>query len=202
MKPCRNCGQDIDFRIIKGVCTPIHPHGLPCGERAPYSDEALRGAVRCRCQRCRQMVYLVRHNGGAFWVDELGWPWPPHPCFDTTAVPLSSVGTVEPATMADFEHALYLKLNEIPADHRRRQNCIHEFTRRGEFKHLSRDQMEKAGVELLKEVERPAIARGRQRSVPRTLGRRRFRRRGDLWYKFRVDLRLEPIVLREPGCTV
>ena len=26
-------------------------------------------------------VYLVRHNGGSVWVDELGWPWPKHSCF-------------------------------------------------------------------------------------------------------------------------
>lgn len=29
------------------------------------------------------MVYLVRHNGGSVWVDELGGEWPKHACFDT-----------------------------------------------------------------------------------------------------------------------
>jgi hypothetical protein len=28
------------------------------------------------------MVYWVRHNGGSVWIDELGPPWPKHPCFD------------------------------------------------------------------------------------------------------------------------
>ena len=184
MSACRDCGQDIIFRYINGVCTPIHHHGLPCGEQSPYPDEALRSSVHCRCPLCKQMVYLVRHNGGTFWVDELGWPWPLHPCFDTTTASVRSTSTVQdraegqisenatgnsrqrPATIADFEGALYLKLSEIPVDHRRRQNCIHDFTKRAEFKHLSRDQMEKAGVEVLKQVERPATARKRRGSLP------------------------------------
>lgn len=28
------------------------------------------------------MVYFVQHNGGSVWFDELGQPWPKHPCFD------------------------------------------------------------------------------------------------------------------------
>jgi hypothetical protein len=24
----------------------------------------------------------VRHNGGSVWFDELGWPWPKHPCYE------------------------------------------------------------------------------------------------------------------------
>lgn len=183
VKPCLKCGQDVIFRHINGVCTPIHRHGMPCGERAPYSDESLRRAVRCRCPVCRQEVYLVRHNGGRFWVNELGWPWPPHPCFGATTgslvVPpikqtsdfLSSAPLAQAATIADFEHALYLKLTEIPVDHRRRQNFIHDFVKRAEFENLSRGQMESAGVELLKEVERPAVARGRQRSMSPAPGR-------------------------------
>lgn len=26
-------------------------------------------------------MFFVRHNGGSVWFDELGWPWPVHPCF-------------------------------------------------------------------------------------------------------------------------
>ena len=31
---------------------------------------------------CFKPVYFVRHNGGSVWFDELGKPWPKHPCFD------------------------------------------------------------------------------------------------------------------------
>ena len=34
------------------------------------------------CPKCGQGAYYVQHNGGFVWVDELGPPWPKHPCFD------------------------------------------------------------------------------------------------------------------------
>ena len=34
------------------------------------------------CPECRKPVYFIRHNDGSVWVDELGWPWPKHACFD------------------------------------------------------------------------------------------------------------------------
>lgn len=35
-----------------------------------------------RCPKCGANVYFIRHNEGSVWVDDLGWPWPKHPCFD------------------------------------------------------------------------------------------------------------------------
>jgi len=34
------------------------------------------------CPMCGEQVYFVRHNGGKVWFDELGPPWPKHPCFE------------------------------------------------------------------------------------------------------------------------
>lgn len=34
------------------------------------------------CPECGADVYFLRHNGGSVWLDELGWPWPKHGCFD------------------------------------------------------------------------------------------------------------------------
>lgn len=40
------------------------------------------------CPVCGRFVYFVRTaNGGSIWVEELGKPWPKHPCMDTTYVP-------------------------------------------------------------------------------------------------------------------
>ena len=36
-----------------------------------------------QCPSCAADVFFIRHNGGSVWVDELGWPWPKHPCMDT-----------------------------------------------------------------------------------------------------------------------
>lgn len=37
------------------------------------------------CPECGADVYFIRHNGGSVWVDELGWPWPKHGCFDDSS---------------------------------------------------------------------------------------------------------------------
>lgn len=34
-----------------------------------------------KCGVCGQEVFFIRHNGGSFWVEKLGWPWPKHPCY-------------------------------------------------------------------------------------------------------------------------
>ena len=34
------------------------------------------------CPICGGSVFFIRHNGGSVWVDDLGIPWPKHPCFD------------------------------------------------------------------------------------------------------------------------
>jgi hypothetical protein len=34
------------------------------------------------CPECGADVYFIRYNGGSVWVDEIGWPWPKHACFD------------------------------------------------------------------------------------------------------------------------
>ncbi len=98
MATCNKCGQEVEFRYIDGRCVPIHPGGgWHCGS---WSKEGSSGGstyfstagVRewrmddfCRpttCPECGGKVYFIRHNGGSVWVDELGWPWPKHGCFD------------------------------------------------------------------------------------------------------------------------
>lgn len=38
------------------------------------------------CPLCGASVYFIRHNGGGVWLDELGDPWPKHPCFVTPPI--------------------------------------------------------------------------------------------------------------------
>ena len=47
-------------------------------------DERQSPRVRpTSCPECGANVYFVRPaHGGAVWFDELGWPWPKHPCMD------------------------------------------------------------------------------------------------------------------------
>jgi hypothetical protein len=37
--------------------------------------------TKCPIKGC-EPVWFIRHNGGSVWVDELGWPWTKHACFD------------------------------------------------------------------------------------------------------------------------
>ena len=75
MSVCRECGQQITFRIKNGVCIPIHGSGKWC-EGPAERTRAIK------CPKCLQIAYYVEHNGGFAWFDDLGPPWPKHPCFD------------------------------------------------------------------------------------------------------------------------
>jgi hypothetical protein len=90
MRVCKHCGGEIIFRYIDGVVVPLCPCG-GCRDEAvsrPISESLVFEHERdfCRpawCRKCNASVFFIRHNGGSLWVDELGWPWPKHPCFDS-----------------------------------------------------------------------------------------------------------------------
>jgi hypothetical protein len=95
MGTCKYCGEEIEFRYIDGRCVPIHPGGgWECSGSGSSTrivdyhrprEWAWRNEDFCRpttCPECGEKVYFIRHNGGSVWVDELGWPWPKHACFD------------------------------------------------------------------------------------------------------------------------
>ena len=102
MATCNKCGEEIEFRYIDGRCKPIHQGGgWHCSgsdsdttssqvRSSGVRDWALRNESLCRsttCPECGQDVFFIRHNGGSVWVDELGWPWPKHACFDKPTEP-------------------------------------------------------------------------------------------------------------------
>lgn len=86
MDVCSRCGGSLIFRNVNGHATPVHLSG-GCrgsgGGRGRDWSEDFCFATRCR--QCRASVYLVRHNGGTVLLDDLGPPWPKHPCYDDRA---------------------------------------------------------------------------------------------------------------------
>ena len=74
-----------------------HPANCCCGFSGDGSQGGFAGSVfgarplsefrRSRrrstslCPICGDEVYFIRHNGGCMWFDDLGHPWPKHPCF-------------------------------------------------------------------------------------------------------------------------
>jgi hypothetical protein len=88
---CWDCDEEITFRFIGGVCTPIHESGR-CGEYR-------KTAIPVKCRKCGQAVYFVQHNGGSVWFDELGPPWPKHPCSEPSQT--STATWTNTATLPD-----------------------------------------------------------------------------------------------------
>jgi hypothetical protein len=74
---CRLCGEELEIRWINGRLVPLHLKGR-C---LPYSEEARKTACWVSCRECGERCHLVQHNGGYVMLDELGPPWPKHPCF-------------------------------------------------------------------------------------------------------------------------
>jgi hypothetical protein len=69
-----------------------HPPGCTCGWGGEGHSGVSYGGLRewiagdftrpTTCPECGAEVFFIRHNGGSVWVEELGWPWPKHPCMD------------------------------------------------------------------------------------------------------------------------
>jgi hypothetical protein len=86
MSACRKCGAEVTFRTIEGRVVPF---GCHCDEdRAFYHDSRERSRWTY-CPVCGRGVYFVEYNGGCVWLDELGPPWPKHPCFDEKGQPIA-----------------------------------------------------------------------------------------------------------------
>lgn len=77
MDYCGYCGRQIIFRHIDGRVVPLHLDGGCLDRTAPSIAKVLEK----NCPKCGKSAFYVTHNGGFFWVDTLGPPWPKHPCF-------------------------------------------------------------------------------------------------------------------------
>lgn len=75
---CRKCGKPLDFVTLEGRVVPMRPGGQS-GFTAPVTSNA-QPIQQTKCPKCSFAVYFIQHNGGCVWLDDLGWPWPEHPC--------------------------------------------------------------------------------------------------------------------------
>src|SRR6266542_5861006 len=94
MDTCYNCGGLIEFRTVDGVVTPIHITG-GCWQNSNNPSELggfqplRRSSLRyesyvnpnAHCPVCGEQVFFYQSEyGGRVFFDELGPPWPKHPC--------------------------------------------------------------------------------------------------------------------------
>jgi len=94
MPICDYCGEEIEFRYVdKNRPTPIHVNGGWCSGYRDTSKRSTRpfGSVvsyvnpNAHCPECGAQVYFYQSPfGGRVFFDDLGWPWPKHPCTDNS----------------------------------------------------------------------------------------------------------------------
>jgi hypothetical protein len=86
--PGCNCGWGGDGHAGSGGGGQWSTIGYSSGASA-YSHRFYDVCHPTICPECQSEVYFIRHNGGSVWVDELGWPWPKHDCFNHPGSPES-----------------------------------------------------------------------------------------------------------------
>lgn len=111
MPICTQCGEEIAFRYVNGRPTPIHVHGGWCRGSGGGSglSSPLAGSFRtvasyinpnAYCPICGQSVYFYQSPyGGRVFFDDVGWPWPKHPCTDRKAAQTRPVHKTKIATI-------------------------------------------------------------------------------------------------------
>ncbi len=93
---CSKCGEPIIFRHVEGILKPIHLNGgwcvsLSSESRLPKPIKTVESYVNpnAYCPDCGAKVFFYKsRHGGRVFFDALGWPWPKHPCTDTSNEPL------------------------------------------------------------------------------------------------------------------
>jgi hypothetical protein len=72
---CIECGEKVEIRHCRGRLIPF---GCKCHQRQRTPRSFRTTCPICGCNS----IYLIRHNGGTVWLDELAPPWPIHGCFN------------------------------------------------------------------------------------------------------------------------
>lgn len=94
MDKCKYCGGEIIFRHGDNGVAPIHLSGYcsgslnssPSSYIPPFTyDSYVNPQAHCPYPDCRAPVFFYQSPyGGRVYFDELGPPWPKHPCTDTS----------------------------------------------------------------------------------------------------------------------
>ena len=78
---CNAAGHPRGCTCGWGHGTTAVPRGRGSGEGPPDHGDPTNCVKPSSCPECSADVFFVRHNGGCAWFDDLGPPWPLHPCF-------------------------------------------------------------------------------------------------------------------------
>lgn len=116
MPTCPHCGGEIIIRYMGGRPTPIHLSGGWCsGSGGSGALSAPASAFRtfvsyvnpnARCPVCHEPVFFYQSpQGGRVFFDDLGWPWPKHPCTDNSRLQGSRLTILAASIYKPFRNA-------------------------------------------------------------------------------------------------
>lgn len=135
MGVCNKCGGKIVFRYQGGQPIPIHINGGWCSSVGSNGGGAGSTSIQfasaasyvnpdAECPVCHQRVFFYRSpHGGRVFFDDLGWPWPKHPCTDMTAAQSKSVKT--------FGHVIFSSFRNRNGEHLEIYKLVSALERKG-----------------------------------------------------------------------
>jgi hypothetical protein len=146
---CNRCGGQITFRVVDGQTIPIHLNGGCNGEyrgrRVAPSIKAIAENAKfdeprsylnpnAKCPVCGASVFFYQsEDGGRVFFDDVGWPWPKHPCTDRAAVQHSKTiyapSSVSNSTRTDWtKNYTFFRLTSLRRDGGRLHLGLKEIT--------------------------------------------------------------------------
>ena len=115
---CRNCGEPIVFRHVDGILKPIHLNRGWCSaassssvSSAPFRSVDSYVNPNAYCPVCGEKVFYYQSRyGGRVFFDDLGWPWPKHPCTDNSNRALKTPSVVRRSVVIKDRHGQTLNI--------------------------------------------------------------------------------------------
>ena len=110
MAVCQRCGDVVEWVTVDGRRVPIHLSGRACSADAssisshPFASTASYVTPNALCPVCGAAVFFYRSEaGGCVFFDDLGWPWPKHPCTDDVRSQKSPVRQLSQSAVKTFK---------------------------------------------------------------------------------------------------
>lgn len=178
MATCWTCGEPIVFRHVDGVLKPIHLNGGWCSAAssntttaAPFRSVDSYINPNAYCPVCGEKVYFYQSRyGGRVFFDDLGWPWPKHPCTDNSMQSLKSPPVVRgPIVLKDrYGHVLHIyDLDDLNEEQERYIFTFRNTQTRGRVElSFSKKSMMRAGVKVDDFWDAPSFLLRREETKP------------------------------------
>lgn len=120
------------------------------------------GVPNARCPRCGQPVWFFRNpNGGCAYFEELGVPWPKHPCMDTRSInDRTAVWQARALYREEYElNERDVELEEVQASFQQSQEAWEELLERSSERAIAKQEADAAFQQVLKPGDTSSVVR-------------------------------------------